>query len=133
MPMQKTVTPDQPWIFLEDGPLMVMRGYVAYHKKRKCFDFVGAHDGPYVRISGPNDAKEIAPVEFVPKIIEALKAAIVEPVATPGAHDVEIMEMGFDRPQEPAGRRRVAPAEPGAGRVQNTAPADSEEQNIRDA
>lgn len=127
MPMQKTTTPDQAWIFLEEGPLMIMRGYVAYHPKRKCYDFVGAYDGPMIRISGPNDAKEIAPVEFIPKVIEALQAAIAQPVAAPGAHDAEIVAMGFELPQEPGLRRSQV------GKAPNSAPADSQTQNIRDA
>jgi hypothetical protein len=89
-------TRDKPLLFLEDGPLMVERGYITIDKRHGKFDFISVHDGPWIRLCGPGDVEQIASVSFVPLIIEALQAAIIPPVAAPGTYDAEIRAVGHE-------------------------------------
>lgn len=82
-----------PSVFLDAQGLRIIRGYQVSGRGR--FEFIGAADGPLVRLVGPG-ASLLGPVEFMPQVIAALQAAIAAPVAAAGAHDDEIRAMGYE-------------------------------------
>lgn len=76
----------------------LMRGYELVRQDTGRVEFLGCHDGPLVELNVCTGQKLRLSVDFVPQLIEALQAVIVPPVAAPGAHDDEIVQMGYRAP-----------------------------------
>jgi hypothetical protein len=89
-------TRENPAIFLPDGPARIARGYTVYDRKKEKFDFVESHDGPLLRLQGPHGDPVLMQLKMVAPIVEALELAAAEPPAAPGAHDDEIIALGFE-------------------------------------
>lgn len=85
--------------------ISVMRGYEVIKRGRPAFegrtqtndslDFVGAVDGPLVEINAPG-SKQVYPVHLVRELIAVLQAAIEHPIAEAGAHDADIVGLGYE-------------------------------------
>ena len=88
----------EPAVFLEDGPLRLVRGYEVVHRKREKFEFVGCVDGPLVSLQGPRGDPLIFDVKFLPRVIEAMQKVAVAPTAADGAYDAQLEAMGYTPP-----------------------------------
>ena len=99
-----TPTRENPAIFLPDGPARIERGYSVWDPKKERIDFVGAYDGPLLRLQGPHGDPVLMQLHMVEPVAKALLLAASVPAAAPGAHDAEIEAMGLKRLTEPAKR-----------------------------
>lgn len=86
-------TRENPAIDIPVGPMRVMRGYEVAND-RGDQDFVGSHDGPLLQIRMPNQTI-LMTVDAAAELATALMAAVSVPKAEPGAHDEELLRMGF--------------------------------------
>jgi hypothetical protein len=86
----------RPTIEVANGVIRVTRGYEVATASGALV-FVGAHDGPQLKVEARGGAVMQMPVDMAAELWEAMQMALRWPVAEVGAADAELEAMGYRR------------------------------------